>query len=266
MIITYWLYPNISNIIIILDVDCSGLDGAVAYEILSVIKQILKEKKGKLSVMISIHQPNSRILELFDHILLLGSAGENLGSGMLFFGTVPESIAYFSSIGFAPPEEYTPTDVYLQVTDKNFGSNVDFDFEGTFACSSYASKLSLLIDEYSRTGRIKALADVEAHSEWKSSRVGPSTDLSDSEGILEVESSKITMKQFWRQYSVLLYREFTLARRDPSLYYLQLFLASMFGFLIGAGKLDLHSSRTLDMPIYPLLLFVCSIFPIKSEN
>lgn len=128
---------------------------------------------GKLSVMISIHQPNSRILELFDHIMFLG------GGGMTFFGTVPESVDYFTDIGkylrcllsvfvyvsmcgwmcvsilllscfslhvtltlsiplfclsflgFPPPAEYTPSNYFLQITDANFGTRNDFDFEGT---------------------------------------------------------------------------------------------------------------------------------------
>eukprot|EP01033_Poteriospumella_lacustris_P003037 gene3037-2222_t len=101
--------------VLMLDEPTSGLDGAIAYEVLSATKKILKEKKGQLSVIISIHQPNSRILELFDHIMLIG------GGGMIFFGTVPQSIRYFSNIGFPPPEEYTPTDVFLQMTNISGG-------------------------------------------------------------------------------------------------------------------------------------------------
>lgn len=39
---------------------------------------------------------------------------------------------------------------------------------------------------------------------------------------------------FFRQYSTLVMRDFVLAKRDPSLYYLQLVLLFIFGFLIGA--------------------------------
>ena len=74
------------------------------------IKNILAEKMGKLSVIISIHQPNARILELFNHVLLLGD------KGMIYFGTIPDSIKYFSGIGFAPNELYAPTDVFLQAS------------------------------------------------------------------------------------------------------------------------------------------------------
>lgn len=39
---------------------------------------------------------------------------------------------------------------------------------------------------------------------------------------------------FWRQYSILVGRGYTLARRDPALYYLQVILLLVFGFLVGA--------------------------------
>lgn len=39
---------------------------------------------------------------------------------------------------------------------------------------------------------------------------------------------------FWRQYIVLLKRDFDMAVRDPALYFLQFMLVLLFGFLVGA--------------------------------
>ena len=110
--------------VLFLDEPTSGLDASIAYTVLSSIRDIVTASNGQLSVILSIHQPNSRILELFDNIMLLG------GGGMNFFGTVPESIEYFTSIGFAPPADYVPTDFFLQVTDPNFNTRTDLNFEG----------------------------------------------------------------------------------------------------------------------------------------
>jgi ABC-type multidrug transport system ATPase subunit len=101
--------------------------------------------------MLSIHQPNSRILELFDHVMLLGNGAMN------FFGTVPQSLEYFTSIGFTPPKEYTPTDFYLQITDINFGTHSDFDFEGSFGCSVLSQKLIRFLDKVKRDGSFALL-------------------------------------------------------------------------------------------------------------
>ena len=43
----------------------------------------------------------------------------------------------------------------------------------------------------------------------------------------------------WRQYLTLVRRGYTLAKRDPALYYLQFLLLLMFGFLVGAVFLRL---------------------------
>lgn len=39
---------------------------------------------------------------------------------------------------------------------------------------------------------------------------------------------------FWRQYLVLLKRDYDMAARDPALYFLQVMLVLLFGFLVGA--------------------------------
>ena len=211
--------------VIFLDEPTSGLDGAIAYDVLSATRKILESKNKTLSLIISIHQPNSRILELFDHVLLLG------GGGSLFFGTVPESVEYFTRIGFPPPAKYTPTDVYLQVSDSNFGENQDFDFEGTFACSPNAAALENLLNSVTRSGMKRALA---------SESTADSSDQRSSSSIKPIIAPDAagphsgTGNTFFRQYATLVKRDFTIAYRDPSLYYLQFILVSFFGFLVGS--------------------------------
>ena len=229
--------------ILLLDEPTSGLDGSIAFEVLSVIKSILKASEGRLSIMMSIHQPNSRILELFDNILLLG------GGSMLFFGTVPESIDYFSNIGFPPPKDYTPTDFFLQVSDSNFGTNAEFDFEGSFQSSVNAERLGHFLESVRKEG------------EYTSSIVPPESsnalELGNGGGVAKehVEAGAVSDgdevdvgvsvadyhhggTSLWRQYSTLVKRDFVLAYKDPSLYYLQFVLISGFGFLVGAVFLD----------------------------
>lgn len=239
--------------VLLLDEPTSGLDGAIAYEVLSAIKGILAERCGELSLVIAIHQPNSRILELFDHILLLG------GGGMIFFGTLPQAKSHFSELGFPAPEAYTPTDVFLQVSDRNFGENHAFDFEGSFACSKLAVDLHRLLDDVRRAGMSRAL-QVEARSRKRQSKNSQvdveeavvSADQYDSLPTDETDDAMLsTLAMGWRQYRTLLYRDFTLAYRDPSLYYLQFLLVSMFGFLVGAAFFNLKpkiDARIVDIP------------------
>ena len=256
--------------ILMLDEPTSGLDGAIAYDVLHATKDILKQKQGELSLMISIHQPNSRILSLFDHILLIGNGG------MIFFGTLDESIKYFTNIGFPPPEVYTPTDVFLQVSDQNFGDNHDFDFEGSYACSKYSHKLLTFLNDVKRLGVSKSLrAESDAANaghgnspddmSWRgAAKVSPSDSPQggskkplgdDLEAIPNTKeryhlatSNQDGASYLWlRQFYTLLYRDFTLAYRDPSLYYLQFILVSAFGFLVGATFFKQHADINSKM-------------------
>jgi hypothetical protein len=228
---------------------------------------MIRQKKGELSILLTIHQPNRRILDLFDHILLLGRGGT-----MHFFGTVSECMDYFTSIGFPPSVNYTPTDVFLQMTDSHFGSHREMNFEGLFACSTYASNLHLFLSEVERKGNLSSLKKVivassggvvgkngldlensesrllldpfhdvplSQRSKSKRNAVRPAVD---PESEIETKSEKAssyagllhTLSTIWNQYRVLLYRDFTIAYRDRSLYFLQMLASIGFGFFVGA--------------------------------
>jgi ABC-type multidrug transport system ATPase subunit len=111
-------------LVLFLDEPTSGLDAFIAYDVLKSIHTIAKASSGKLSIVLSIHQPNSRILELIDHIMVLGDGR------MTFFGTVQESIEHMSAIGFPLPRDTTPTDYFLHVSDRNFLGQSGIDFAG----------------------------------------------------------------------------------------------------------------------------------------
>lgn len=142
-------------LVLFLDEPTSGLDASVAYEVLRSIKDIAKSSGGQLSIMLSIQQPNTRLLELFDHIMVLG------GGSMNFFGTVPESLDHLSSIGFAPPDDYSPTDYFLQASDRNFTGFNQVNFAGKcdrdtshVTCESDHMTTSILIVFISNASRL----------------------------------------------------------------------------------------------------------------
>ena len=111
-------------LVLFLDEPTSGLDTNVAFEVLKSIQDIARASNGRLSIMLSIHQPNPRTLRLFDHIMVLG------GGTMNFFGSMTESIHYLNSIGFPLPRHYIPTDFLLLVSDPNFVDESKINFAG----------------------------------------------------------------------------------------------------------------------------------------
>lgn len=207
-----------------LDEPTTGLDGSIAYDVLSAIRTQVKNSNKRLSVCLTIHQPNKRILDLFDHILVLGNNG-----GMTFFGTVEESVQHFTKIGFPPPVEYTPTDFYLQVTDSNFSEDQIFDFGGAFSCSQQYTDLENLLQHVKYHGLSRLI----------SKDLLQESDGADNDESLLDEVRTISKTSFWVQYYVLVTRDLTLATRDPTALFLQFLLTMAFGFLIGSAFFDL---------------------------
>lgn len=283
--------------VLLIDEVTSGLDGSIAFDVLSAIKRIASESKGRLSVIVSIHQPNARILSLFDHILLLADGQQT------FFGTVPNAIAHFTSIGFQPPCHVTVTDYFLQVTDATFSDHVDFDFTGAYVSSPLSERLVQFIDDVRRKGNVhasaaahmkrtsaKSLRHVDAAErdvEAATASTGGAGDamqqitVGDAAANTPKKMAVMSAKQrtettFWRQYTTLLRRDFILASRDPALYYLQFLLVCMFGFLVGAAFFQLKYRVDDTMSYVPggvlWIVMMCSyihtfaVFHMSTQN
>jgi ABC-type multidrug transport system ATPase subunit len=237
--------------LLLLDEPTSGLDGSIAFDVLSSIRNSVKARPASnaLSVMLSIHQPNSRILELFDHILVLGK------TGMTFFGTVQESVLHFTRIGYAPPPKYTPTDYYLNITDTSFNQN-KFDFVGAFNSSEKYLDLLALVDLVESRGQLEQLMLTMGAAE--ASRKSPQSVGDSGESTEDSLDTLVHRKDMhtsiWTQMRVLMTRDFTIAARDPTMYYLQVAMVLMFGFLIGAVFFQLKYRINESMTYIPSAL------------
>jgi ABC-type multidrug transport system ATPase subunit/ABC-type multidrug transport system permease subunit len=91
--------------ILFLDEPTSGLDAFNAYNAMEAIKNLAKSE-NKI-VLMTIHQPRTDILELFDKIILL-SAGKTL-----WFGDLDGAIEHFDRLGYPLPPKTNPSDFFL---------------------------------------------------------------------------------------------------------------------------------------------------------
>ncbi|KAJ4746080.1 ABC transporter G family member 2 [Rhynchospora pubera] len=96
-------------IILFLDEPISGLDSTSAYMVIKVLHEIAE--KGSLVIM-SIHQPSSRILNLLDRMIFL-SRGRTVYYGPP--GSLPK---YFSEFGMPIPREQNPAEFTLDLVHK----------------------------------------------------------------------------------------------------------------------------------------------------
>lgn len=252
--------------VLLLDEPTSGLDGSISFEVLSAIREKVLASNKTLSVMLSIHQPNSRILGLFDHILVLGNDG-----GMLYFGTVPDAAIHFTNIGFPPPKDYTVTDFMLQVTDTNFSSENKFDFEGSFICSQQYLVLQELLQYVEENGLAEQLKLAKG--------VGPSLAdgevRSRSQTVMDTQLSRngVNNTSFFRQYWTLVKRDLLIAKRDLTFVYLQVALVLAFGFLVGAGFFQLNYRIDGTMTFIPggilwvmMMMVYTNVFKVYHMN
>ena len=105
--------------ILFLDEPTTGLD---SYNSETLIELLNDLKKTGVTVIATIHQPNSYIFALFDRMLLLG------GNEVVYHGSAEGSIDYFKSIGFECPEFNNPAEFLLELitdTDDNFKENIE---------------------------------------------------------------------------------------------------------------------------------------------
>ncbi|KAI8901915.1 P-loop containing nucleoside triphosphate hydrolase protein [Globomyces pollinis-pini] len=91
--------------ILFLDEPTSGLDSFNAFNTMETIKKLAK--KEKKIVLLTIHQPRTDILNLFDKIILL-SAGETV-----WFGTTDDAIDHFTKLEYPLPPKTNPSDFFL---------------------------------------------------------------------------------------------------------------------------------------------------------
>ncbi|VVA94982.1 unnamed protein product [Arabis nemorensis] len=105
--------------LLVLDEPTSGLDATAALRLVQTLAGLAHEK-GK-TVVTSIHQPSSRVFQMFDSVLLL-SEGKSL-----FFGQGRDAMPYFESIGFSPAFPMNPADFLLDLA--NGVSQIDGETE-----------------------------------------------------------------------------------------------------------------------------------------
>ncbi|KAJ0241078.1 ABC transporter G family member 25 [Hirschfeldia incana] len=95
--------------LLVLDEPTSGLDATAALRLVQTLAG-LAHGKGK-TVVTSIHQPSSRVFQMFDTVLLL-SEGK-----CLFVGKGRDAMAYFDSVGFSPAFPMNPADFLLDLAN-----------------------------------------------------------------------------------------------------------------------------------------------------
>lgn len=104
--------------ILFLDEPTTGLDSFNSETLIELLSKL--SKKG-VTVIATIHQPNSYIFALFDRMILFG------GGDIIYHGGAEDSIEYFKGIGFECPAFSNPAEYLLELItmgDDNYEENI----------------------------------------------------------------------------------------------------------------------------------------------
>ncbi|GMH22411.1 hypothetical protein Nepgr_024254 [Nepenthes gracilis] len=94
--------------LLILDEPTSGLDSTAAFRLMSMLAGLAMKAK---TVVTSVHQPSSRVFQMFDSVLLLSEGHP------LYFGKGSDAMHYFETVGFSPSFPMNPADFLLDLAN-----------------------------------------------------------------------------------------------------------------------------------------------------
>lgn len=95
--------------LLFLDEPTSGLDSTTAQCIVSMLSAMSSE--GGRTILMTIHQPSSRLFYMFDKVLLMSDGHP------VYFGKASEAMTYFANIGYTPSFPMNPADFLLDLAN-----------------------------------------------------------------------------------------------------------------------------------------------------
>ncbi|KAI3512757.1 hypothetical protein L1887_20076 [Cichorium endivia] len=188
--------------LLFLDEPTSGLDSTTAQRIVSTLWDLAR---GGRTVVMTIHQPSSRLFYMFHKVLLLSEGNP------LFFGKGSEVMDYFNRIGFSPSVAMNPSDFLLDLANgisSDDSSQVDQNEVKQKLVLAYKSNLA----ENLEAGRLEVDDQLSDVSDYKKSERWSTT--------------------WWQQFMVLLRRGLK-ERRHESFDALKIGQVVIIAFLCG---------------------------------
>ncbi|KAH9625953.1 hypothetical protein KSS87_020373 [Heliosperma pusillum] len=95
--------------LLILDEPTSGLDSTGAYRLVKTLEML--GRKGGKTIIMSVHQPSSRVYQMFDSVLVLCEGNP------VYFGKGSDAMRYFGLVGFVPSFPMNPADFLLDLAN-----------------------------------------------------------------------------------------------------------------------------------------------------
>ncbi|CAL0333766.1 unnamed protein product [Lupinus luteus] len=219
--------------LLFLDEPTSGLDSTTAQRILSTLWELAS---GGKTIVMTIHQPSSRIYYMFHKVLLLSEGN------VLYYGKGSEAIEYFSNIGYAPTVPMNPADFLLDLAN------------------------GVYTDQPNEDHALNKQKLISAYKNYFNTNLKPSLDkipdYDKSQGKFEDNEVEKWPTTWWQQFSVL-QRRYLKERKHESFSGLRVCQILLVAFIAGLLWYKSDISHLQDQ--IGLLFFVTSfwaVFPL----
>lgn len=153
--------------LLFLDEPTSGLDSTTAQKI---VFNLWELASGGRTFVMTIHQPSSRIYNMFHTVLLLSEGVP------LYYGKGSEAMEYFSGIGYEPEIAMNPSDFLLDLANGVYTdqSNEDHALNKNELISAYKNYFDakwkpIILDENPDNGEIQSGFEDSGFGKWSTS-------------------------------------------------------------------------------------------------
>jgi ABC-type multidrug transport system ATPase subunit/ABC-type multidrug transport system permease subunit len=187
--------------ILFLDEPTSGLDSQTSFVVIDFIKEIAKNKN--IAVILTIHQPSSKILDTIDRILLL-NRGE-----LAYQGKTADVSDYFEKMQLPLGEMANPADSFMHKIEEQ---NARFDRNEKLFSDEIAISENYKIDNQSK---------IDSHIDSILAKNEP----------CELKPKKLSSVGFCDQFSVLCRRTFMILLRNPATFKIRFGMVLLFSFI-----------------------------------
>ncbi|KAJ3412935.1 hypothetical protein HDV05_008723 [Chytridiales sp. JEL 0842] len=212
--------------ILMLDEPTSGLSSSDAFAVIKTVRELARNGR---TIVLTIHQPRSEILSLFDRILLL-TKGK-----VAYYGAVDNIANFFSAHGFDCPFGFNLADFMLDIVSATqTGKIVNNELISTYRKDT----CPLPTDEQTFDFPKAFLAYQKSYDLPVDMKETLPTTIKEPSA-----SSKPYAASFPRQISILLYRNFLHVLRHPAIFWGQLFIHILFGLITGGLFSDLKKKE-----------------------
>ncbi|CAI9088558.1 OLC1v1022909C2 [Oldenlandia corymbosa var. corymbosa] len=147
--------------LLLLDEPTSGLDSTTAQKIVSTLWEFAI---GGRTVVMTIHQPSSRIFHMFHKVLLLSEGNP------IYFGKGADAMDYFSAVGYVPTFPMNPADFLLDLANgvPADESRDDQALVKQNLVSAFKTNLAknLEIELQQPNGNLQGISDGKKHEQW----------------------------------------------------------------------------------------------------